>query len=76
MSAIQTRLDALESLICNHCGFALGVHMWGSHGTGPFDGLVCPTEESLRQYERQMGVAEAARVRARLIPAAPPPQPA
>lgn len=48
----ERQLKAVESLVCNTCGHTLGDHMWGHHGPGPFDGLVCPTPEARAAYDR------------------------
>ena len=41
----RERADIM-ALKCNTCGHTFGLHHWGSHGPGPFDGLVCPTPEA------------------------------
>ena len=41
----RERADIM-GLKCNACGKTFGLHHWGYHGPGPFDGLVCPTPEA------------------------------
>jgi hypothetical protein len=47
---LRVAKDAVESLICNLCHEPFGLHMWGYHGPGPADGLVCPTPENQARY--------------------------
>jgi DNA-directed RNA polymerase subunit RPC12/RpoP len=51
--ATASKIETLEreradimALKCNTCGRTFGLHHWGHHGPGPFDGLVCPTPEA------------------------------
>jgi hypothetical protein len=49
-AGLVARLDReradIMALVCNTCGQTFGLHHWGYHGPGPFDGLVCPTPEA------------------------------